>query len=929
MQKIEIKQLVKGALTTEYGYNEIASTPNRASAPTCFDEVKHGQRFLSKEYASLCVFRAENTPYLTVMHIQGQYTGENDRAYDTRIFYNIDTDSLKKCSFQIGAIADNLPKMQHYDGFKLNSLNDSMEIKPIKGVETDLVENLNKHILQAIADEKRLFIKLNTSEDWKGNGILENTVSKTLFAAIDKLPEILRPVASFALSVDGKYDKDFLKYMLVVLYHGDRNDIALPQGIELNWNDLKNPTKTDATKQEKENSIFSHISIRKYAKAESKNNFFDTELSSRQMLNGIAEIRNNPDKKRDKNYLEYLLEFGNTQEKIEAFIKLWDMSDNEQRKQSLTKINADDYLNSQIKQRVSDLLTTELDGRAEKNNLDLSDIYTHYKLSKESIAETYAKIYFDKKLTNNGILDQIKFIEDSLSQISDKMLAQKSENRIIANILTIFTVADWFVVATFLQNKKQLDLLKEPTTKYSLSDFGKLFENKQFNTYKSFIIDYFKNSNYYKNNSDELCKKPFLEHFPDDKKQELRKKRANNADNYKELFAGITYAEIKQLPVDFKQKIKLLSKNDYSEFIQDNRAECEKQFEYDFFSCSDICRGEIYKLYESAKERFPRIDDSTITENNLQNAFNNAKILNIDLTRCIFELYEFCKTFSEIGKIYSITKQQPDEAIIGKLTVVSTIELDIYANFQKKGYALPNVNIAQLIKSTPQRNTDTIDIAELLDKLQKLQIPFADCKAQIIQKLPQNKKFKKTNEEFIKKYFGKEKGDDNDENTNKPTFNFKEKWESMKKYKTLSFVFVVLFALAVIGVISIVRSCSSKEEGDLQPSPSEAPILPFGETSPPVVEPKETQVKNDSIGIFYQTASKQQNDNWSGVGDTIRIFFHKEKNVDSIAIELYPAKIHYVICNDSTFNLDILVNGKNSKAKFVQELRAIFNKNSQ
>jgi hypothetical protein len=56
--------------------------------------------------------------------------------------------------------------------------------------------------------------------------VLENIESKTLFAAIYKLLEILRPMVSFALSIDENYNKDFLNDKLIILYHGNKNNFG-------------------------------------------------------------------------------------------------------------------------------------------------------------------------------------------------------------------------------------------------------------------------------------------------------------------------------------------------------------------------------------------------------------------------------------------------------------------------------------------------------------------------------------------------------------------------------------------------------------------------------------------------------------------------------------------------------------------------------
>jgi hypothetical protein len=750
MQTIEIQQSVKGALTVEYGYYVIASTPTEAVIPANFEE-KNSLLYLSKDYASLLVFRAENVSALSAIHIQGQYTGNNDRVYDNRIFYSIDTENLQKCSFKIGSVAGSLPKMRQYDSFKRRALSSALNIQDIQNVDKQTVENLRSLIIQAIAEEKRIFIKLDNPQGWRENRVLENIESRTVFAAIDALPEILRPVASFALSVDGKLHIDVLRLMLIVLYHGDRSDIKLPQGIELNWHDLKNMPKTDSVKQEIENTIFAQISIKNGANSGNNNSFFDTKWSSRQMLNAIKETRDKPETKRDKHFLEYLLEYGTLQEKTEAFISLWDISDNE-KKRKLLDIDLfltveDDirklYSNDKIKQRIYNLLCDDLDTKAKNGSLDLSDIYTVFKYSlKDKIVEKYTELYCREK-SSLSTAEQIETVEKILhNRIIEKKLQDSLFKKLIKQILdSNFAEKDWIKIADLPLDDENTKYFIAKTAKKDLSFFEKILKSSK---HKQIAVDSFKESSAYKNNDDGICKEPFVEYLSPDKKQELRKSRVNNIANYKELFAGITYAEISRLPVDFKQKIKLLSKEDYSAFIRDNSAECEKQFEYEFFNYQDIREGEFYKLYEEAEEPFPTIDDSNVTRDNLRNAFNNAQLLNINLTGGISELYKRCEKVNEVNEIYNITRQKPDEAIMQKLTVVSENELYICAEFQKEGFTLPRVDVSGLINNT-------VRIKNLLDTLKNLNIPFDEHRLLIERKL--SKLNKKRKQEFLAEYF--------------------------------------------------------------------------------------------------------------------------------------------------------------------------------
>ncbi|MCL2072766.1 MAG: hypothetical protein FWH18_02500 [Marinilabiliaceae bacterium] len=305
----EIKTTVKGCLSTENNYGEIASTEEKATLPAKFEEL-HAEGF-SKKYASLLSFREAKENHWTAIHIQGEYA-ENPtigRVNDTRIFYNIDVKNLRNCEFKIGAIINSLPRMESINERNNNLHNNKINLEAVPFLKTDnLHMGLYRYIVQAIVEGKRLFIKLeqNTENYWKENNIFETIESKTLFAAIDHLPEKLRPVASFALSVDEKLNDIFLEHALIVLYYGDRQNLQLKEKkaeININWSELEN------NKDKKYDDIIAKYypaltsSLVEQYQSESKDekfsDLFNSWLSSIQMLDGLYEaakglIENHP-----------------------------------------------------------------------------------------------------------------------------------------------------------------------------------------------------------------------------------------------------------------------------------------------------------------------------------------------------------------------------------------------------------------------------------------------------------------------------------------------------------------------------------------------------------------------------------------------------------------------------------------------------------
>ena len=281
--KIQIKKAIKGALEGTTGYVEIASTNTRPYVSELLED-NHEQNKLSPEYASLFVYRVPSHKCLSVIHIQGQHHGIPGRMYDTRIFYDIDADTIRECDFKIGEIINSLPKMEKYRENKIGQLDNSLQLKEIKGFDKTKARNLAEQIMHAIANVKYLLIRIDNSSNWKENGVLDNEVAKTLFAAIDLLPKELRPLASFALSIDENYHKEFLYNKLIIIYHGNENDFGFREKIQIEWRDLTQTSKTNYLEQ---SEIYSKSALRLM---NGPTDFYDTALSLRGILQNLQQI---------------------------------------------------------------------------------------------------------------------------------------------------------------------------------------------------------------------------------------------------------------------------------------------------------------------------------------------------------------------------------------------------------------------------------------------------------------------------------------------------------------------------------------------------------------------------------------------------------------------------------------------------------------
>ncbi len=283
MKNILIKKAIKGALEGAIGYLEIATTTIRPHVSELLED-KHGQNKLSPIYASLFAYREPSLNCLSVIHIQGQHNGIPGRMYDTRIFYDIDADNIRECNFKIGEIINSLPKMEKYRDKKIGQLDNLLQLKETKGYDRSKAFNLAEQIMHAIANLEYLLIRIDNDFEWKENGVLENEVAKTLFAAIDMLPEELRPLASFALSIDENYYKEFLYDKLIIIYHGNIKDFGFGKIKQIEWSDLSHKSETDYLDQ-------SEVYIRSASRLmNGAIDFFDTDLSFATILQNLQPI---------------------------------------------------------------------------------------------------------------------------------------------------------------------------------------------------------------------------------------------------------------------------------------------------------------------------------------------------------------------------------------------------------------------------------------------------------------------------------------------------------------------------------------------------------------------------------------------------------------------------------------------------------------
>jgi hypothetical protein len=840
---IQIKKLVKGVLIGESGYTRIAST---AEVPDIFADLdNHGQNLLSPNFASLFAFKAEGKKSLSVVHVQGQHEGDPGRMYDTRNFYSIDAEEIRKCNSKTGNIIGSLPKLKKYENKELGRLNNDLQVEDIKGFDEMTSKNLRGHIMQAIVECKYLLIKLDEKNNWKENGVLENADAKTLFAAMDNLPEMLRPIASFALSVDGKYQKDFLKNFLIILYHGS-NDFGFNPTItiEIDWEDIKNKPHAKYSPHD--------VFYTKLAKLVigNRTDFFDTEWSSMEILINLLNKSKDPNL---RNSVEYL--------KIQ---KDWEKLINH------SEINA------------------TIQAKAEKSGFNLSDLYNFFENNKKAeIRKKYAELYCQIKsaLSTGKQIETLKALLNIPTANIERDLQNLLSDKLISQILDkTLSFDEWFDVAEIVSSSKFEQKFIEETAKQDLSFFEKLFKSGK---YKEIAEKSFKETSAYKNNLNELCSEPFLSLLPPDKKKLLREKHIDNNQDFRDLYKGITYAEIKALEVRPEQKLRLVKKEDKSKFISDNKEYCEEQFEKAFLN-SELNNSEIYKLYSETKVPFPQIDENKISLDNLKNAWENAKVLKINLENTVKQLYKSNSNVNDWSKIYKITGQRTDEKIDKKVETKEGLDNCLY--LQDAGFVLPEIAVTKLLTNLTQQTADNADLDALLSKLKKLGVSLAEHKDLIKIKLSTNKR---KNVELLRKF---SLDDPQEPDLAKPKAHTNTKW---------------LVAVAVIALfIGFVGGYKTHSFVDKPPVASDSIVnADITVAKPQIVE---TTAINDSITVFYKKNNTKK-----------QLKYNHTQTTEWF--KLINIQINSVQINDSVFVIAAKIDGPNSGKQFYQEIDSLIN----
>ena len=208
------------------------------------------------DYSSLCMFRSPYNGSFVIAHWQTGFESfpQNGRFYCTRALYEIDAKDVEKCDYS--SLVSALPRLEHYADKRFDIEPFNIEIGENRIVSSGAIAKLLKYIWLSIAAGKRLFIRLDKTEDCYANSLLESSRLHCLLKAMNLLPASVRNAASLGFSLKAsdaaRLSDSLFAGLGIVAYYPDPSFDDLATGnIIVSWNDRSLVPAADYSEYEK------------------------------------------------------------------------------------------------------------------------------------------------------------------------------------------------------------------------------------------------------------------------------------------------------------------------------------------------------------------------------------------------------------------------------------------------------------------------------------------------------------------------------------------------------------------------------------------------------------------------------------------------------------------------------------------------------
>lgn len=192
------------------------------------------------DYSSLCAFKSQyNDKYVLVHWQPGFENFENaGRFYCTRAMYEVAYEDFCRCD--LSSLISALPELEHFASprYDVDPIEITVSESGSRGTAVD--ETLKKYIWMAIASGKRLYIRMDKSEDCFANSLLSSKRLHSLLAALNALPDVVRHNVSFAFSLNAEFaskkgDGPFPGIWIVAYYPDEAHAVDTSDGLVIEW----------------------------------------------------------------------------------------------------------------------------------------------------------------------------------------------------------------------------------------------------------------------------------------------------------------------------------------------------------------------------------------------------------------------------------------------------------------------------------------------------------------------------------------------------------------------------------------------------------------------------------------------------------------------------------------------------------------------
>lgn len=236
--KIDVEVKVQGAVTAEQADTILLFTKGvSAKNADYLDEIDDP---VPVDHSSLCMFRSPFNGKYVIAHWQTGFESfpQNGRYYCTRAIYELPFEKVEDRDF--GSLVRALPKLEHFSEKKFGVEPVEIEVAKYKENSADGNDDILKYIWIAIAAGKRLFIRLDKSEECYANSLLESSRLHRLLGALNTLPTAIRSAASLGYSLKckdaAKIKDSIFAGLWIVAYYPDEAQQDIPVDcISITW----------------------------------------------------------------------------------------------------------------------------------------------------------------------------------------------------------------------------------------------------------------------------------------------------------------------------------------------------------------------------------------------------------------------------------------------------------------------------------------------------------------------------------------------------------------------------------------------------------------------------------------------------------------------------------------------------------------------